>query len=712
MDEALTGTNGGERPMKKGKHPLVVLVCFLVVAVSDCSSRDEEAHPTPSPEPPQGNCDDFSPHRNPYFGDLHVHTTYSYDAANFGTRTDPFDAYDFARGMEIGLAPYDENGNPARTVQLRRPLDFAAVTDHSEFFAETSICTDPSSSAYDSLTCSVYRGSGGNGIDLLSFLVFTLYIVDPTPVPSLLCKALPEECADRYQKAWQTMRDAAEAAYDRSSACSFTSFVGYEYSGTSLLASLHRNVIFRGARVADPVSYIDAPTPGQLWQMLDATCTHAGNGCELLTIPHNTNMGGGGYFTPLSETGDPYTAAEAARRARMEPLMEIYQNKGASECIGGEDPLSSEEELCGFELMTPQVCTGSPDDAPNCSPLCSNMPGGTNFGAYLGRCVQPSDFARGALRKGLAEQSRTGTNPFKMGFIGSADTHNSTAGYVTEDNYEGSSGFSDDQLAEQLGGLTGEGLGKILTEWLLPNPDFGKFYSPGGLAVVWAEENTRDSLFDAMKRRETYATSGSRIIVRFFGGWDYPENLCEHTDLIDRGYAEGVPMGGDLLPSPTGGEAPKFLVSALRDTGTPGLPGTQLQRIQIIKGWIEEDGTGETHERVHEVAGDPSNGASVDLATCETQGSGFDSLCAVWTDPDFDPNEAAFYYARVVENPTCRWSQRQCNAAGVDCATMDPEDPLANCCNGSIPPSVQERAWTSPIWYTPQTAAMTSRKDS
>jgi hypothetical protein len=171
-------------------------------------------------------------------------------------------------------------------------------------------------------------------------------------------------------------------------------------------------------------------------------------------------------------------------------------------------------------------------------------------------------------------------------------------------------------------------------------------------------------------------------------------------------------MGGDLPPLPTGGEAPTFLVSALRDTGTPDLPGIQLQRIQIIKGWIEEDETGETRERVHEVAGDPGNGASVDLTTCETQGSGFDSLCAVWTDPDFDPKQAAFYYARVVENPTCRWSQWQCNAAGVDCATMDPGDPLMNCCNGSIPPSVQERAWTSPIWYTPQPAAVTSRPDS
>ena len=695
--------------MKKGKLPFVVLGCFLMAALSNCSSGEEEPRPTPGPESPGAHCDDFNPYRNPYFGDLHVHTTYSYDAANFGTRTDPFDAYDFARGMEIGLAPYNEGGDPTRTVQLRRPLDFAAVTDHAEFFAETSICTDPSSSAYESFTCRAYRGSGGNGIDLLSFLVFTLYVIDPTPVPSALCTFLPEECAYRDQEAWQTIQDAAEAVYDRGPACSFTSFVGYEYTGTSLLASLHRNVIFRGTQVADPVSYIDAPIPEQLWQMLDATCTLAGKGCELLTIPHNTNMGGGAFFNPVSETGNPYTANEAARRARLEPLMEIYQNKGASECIGGEDPLSSEEELCGFELMTPQVCTGSPDDGPNCVPLCSNMPGGTNFGAYLGRCVQPSDFARGALRRGLSEQSRTGTNPFKMGFIGSTDTHNSTPGYVREDDYQGSSGFSDDELPERLGGLTGEGLGKVLTEWLLPNPDFNKFYSPGGLAVIWAEENTRNALFDAMKRRETYATSGSRIIVRFFGGWEYPERLCEQTDLIERGYATGVPMGGDLPPLPKSGVAPKFLVSALRDTGTPDFPGTQLQRIQIIKGWIENDETGETRERVHEVAGDPSNGASVDPTTCETHGSGFDSLCAVWADPDFDPNQSAFYYARVVENPTCRWSQWQCNAAGVDCSSMDLEGPLANCCNRSIPSTVQERAWTSPIWYTPQTVTMTSR---
>jgi hypothetical protein len=223
-------------------------------------------------------------------------------------------------------------------------------------------------------------------------------------------------------------------------------------------------------------------------------------------------------------------------------------------------------------------------------------------------------------------------------------------------------------------------------------------FNPGGLAVLWAEENSRDSLFAAMQRREAYGTSGTRPVVRFFGGWDYPHDLCDGQQLVERGYAQGVPMGSDLPAQPEGGPLPRFAVSALQDPGTQGEPGTPLQRIQIVKGWLED---GEPREKVIDVVGG-ENGASVDLDTCEPQGRGAGSLCTVWQDPDFQADVPAFYYARVLENPTCRWSQYTCNAAKVDCSQPDTvPEALAGCCSGEYPPVIQERAWTSPIWYSP-----------
>jgi hypothetical protein len=224
-------------------------------------------------------------------------------------------------------------------------------------------------------------------------------------------------------------------------------------------------------------------------------------------------------------------------------------------------------------------------------------------------------------------------------------------------------------------------------------------FSPGGLAVVWAEENARDSIFEALSRREAYGTSGTRPEVRFFGGWEYPEDMCEAANLAEQGYALGVPMGGDLRSRPADLDAavgPTFVVSALQDPGTERRPGTALQRIQIVKGWTED---GATHEKVYDVAGGP-NDASVDLNSCTPLGAGARSLCQVWRDPNFDPNESAFYYARVLENPTCRWQQHLCVDAKVDCA--DPASigrGYAACCDSSVPRTIQERAWTSPIWY-------------
>jgi hypothetical protein len=304
---------------------------------------------------------------------------------------------------------------------------------------------------------------------------------------------------------------------------------------------------------------------------------------------------------------------------------------------------------------------------------------------------------RNVLKDGLKLEQSSGINPFKLGFIGSTDTHSATPGGAEEDNYTGHLGRRD------------SGYRNLQDHF---------FDNPGGLAVVWAEENSRDSLFEAMRRREAYATSGTRPTVRFFAGTGLADNLCDDPDMISKAYEGGVPMGGELA---AGTEAPRFLVSASKDPGLPGHPGTDLQRLQVVKGWLTEDGA--THEQVFDVAGSADNGAWVDSESCATTGSGARQLCAVWQDPEYNADQRSFYYVRVLENPSCRWSTRQCQAAGVnpfasDCAeqaqrmTEQRQDEGAigevygRCCldpeaEPFYAPVIQERAWTSPIWINP-----------
>ncbi|MEM9067914.1 MAG: DUF3604 domain-containing protein [Myxococcota bacterium] len=623
-------------------------------------------------------CADNNPLRNPYFGDLHVHTRFSFDAASYDVRTGPADAYRFARGEAIDLPPYDAEGQPTRSLQLARPLDFAAVTDHAELMAATSICTNPDSPGFDSVTCRSYRDGDAAIADFGDFFL-SIGLAMPTVVR--LCRMDPALCANELTNVWEETLDAAEEFYDRSERCEFTTFAGYEWTGAADGGgrNIHRNVIFRTATaLRRPVSYVDAFTPDQLWDALESNCLESGTDCDLIAIPHNGNISVGQMFVPITEDERPYDEAFAQRRAELEPLVEIYQHKGASECVSNVgDPLASEDELCDFEQVFENLCTGPDDPREDCVPLCD----GTGSSFVGGGCVAPSDFARGALRNGLAEYAQGNGNPFQFGFIASTDTHMTISGGVEEDNWPGHVGNTDDEADERLeapGGITVS----VRTS------------SPGGLAVVWAPENSRQALFDAMRARETYGTSGTRIITRFFGGWDFAEDLCEQTDQVAVGYADGVPMGS-VLPAREG-DAPTFLLSAARDPMSAA-----LQRIQIIKGWVDA-ATGETLERVFDVGGNPDNGATVDLGTCETSvAEETPMLCARWVDPDFDPATPAFYYARVVENPTCRWSRRLCNAEGVDCDTLEEDSPLRSCCDGSIPDTIQERAWSSPIWYLP-----------
>lgn len=647
-------------PSHDAMRAIAMAASLWLVACSD-----SVAPTVPGPGGGEIRCAHFDAQRQPFFGDLHVHTKYSLDANTQGTVIGPHEAYRFAQGERLGIQPYDEAGNALRSTQLSRPLDFAAVTDHAELFGETEICTNPELEGYNSPECQFYRALPAQSFILFNFLgpgLFGLPTLDGgETIPRMpFCGLGGERCLEAAKTPWRDVQQAAAAYNDTGSDCRFTSFVGYEYTAAPLSNNLHRNVIFSSEKVPElPVSYVDQPEPELLWQALSEQC-RTDQGCDYLTIPHNSNLSGGLMFQTTDRNGADYTEAFALARQQNEPLAEIYQHKGQSECLGTTGAGLADEQ-CGFELLPYRNFTGS-----QVSPEASGAP-------------LEQDFLRAALKEGLRQEQLTGANPFKYGFIGSSDTHLGTPGLTSEGEYPGHGGAGGSARGELPPGLTDR----------IEN-------SPGGLAVLWAEQNTRGSLFSAMRRREAYATSGTRPVVRFFGGWDLPANQCAGR-FVATGYARGVPMGSDLPAAPAAGARPRFAVSALRDAGAAGEPVQALQRIQIVKGWVTPDG--EKLEKVYEVAGGDT-GASVDLASCTTTGAGHSSLCTVWEDPDFDAAQSAFYYARVLENPGCRWSTRQCLAAGIDCSNPDavPED-YADCCNADYPKTIQERAWTSPIWY-------------
>lgn len=648
--------------MTKASVSSAVFAATCCALVSGCQ-KDVEQPPVvyiESREP----CALRSPARRALFGDLHVHTSLSFDAYAFDVRVTPEQAYQFARGQQIGLPPLDEQGNGIRKIRLSRPLDFAAVTDHAEFLGEVQACITPGAAGYGSRLCERYRAGGNNAVVNLGFILST----DEKKRFEEVCPPDGTGCAELLFGTWNRLQHAAQTAYDRSENCAFTSFVAYEYSGSPGLSTMHRNVIFRNDRVPLPISHYEETTPEGLWRALDETCRKARTGCEVLAIPHNPNESNGKMFkVEYPEGTDEQEQRRLAKlRQSYEPLLEIYQHKGDSECRNGLSAvLGTPDEQCGFEKTLRK-------DVVDC------LDGVGSGGTARTGCVSRRDFARFALLEGLGEQLRLGVNPFLLGFIASTDTHNGSPGAVDENKFVGHRGLDDDTPAKQLsgGGLT---IG-------------GMEFSPGGLVGVWAEENSRTAIFDALARRETFGTSGPRIAVRFFGGFGLPPDLCNDPMLVEKGYAQGVPMGGTFARKNKETTAPRFVVQAMRDPGVAGQPGSLLQVVQIVKGTIS--GAGKVAQ-VFDVAGRRDNGASVDLQTCEQKGVGQETLCGTWVDPDFDPNQPSYYYVRVLENPSCRWSTRLCNALA--------ERP-SSCSDPQAPRLIQERAWASPIYYLPELA--------
>ena len=572
-----------------------------------------------------------SENRRVLFGDLHVHTSYSVDAFVFGVRALPDDAYRFAKGGTI------EHG-AGYPIRLSRPLDFLAVTDHAEYLGTARAAQPDVPSVRRPLREVLLEANRGEMTQYWSESVAAL-----TGHRFNGGDVLYGEDATNLQVEADAWKDTIDTANRHNDPGRFTAFIGYEWSSWGI----HRNVVYAGEQVAErPFSSIDSNLPQDLWTALEAQ-REAGQ--AVIAIPHNMNESSGRMYPDGAIEEMSWTAEEAMRRRTIEPVSEIYQVKGSSET---HPKLSPEDPFADFEIIERPYDTG----------------------------VLAGNFSREALRTGLELAMRDGWNPYVLGVIGSSDSHNASAS-VEENNHHGKLPILDGSA----GIRSGEAL--LLPSSVTPGATWGG----GGLAAVWAEENTRASIFAALERRETFATSGPRISVRFFGGWAFQEGALESADAVAVGYRDGVPMGSFLSERPAS-TSPQFLIWADKDPASGN-----LDRIQVVKGWL--DTSGQSHERVFDVAASGDRVLDPDTHTVAPVGStvnikdasftntiGASHLEVHWTDPTFDANQDAFYYVRVLEIPTPRMSTYDAKALGIEA----PE-----------PATIQERAATSAIWYDP-----------
>lgn len=577
---------------------------------------------------------DEADRRQALFGDVHVHTGLSFDSYIFGIRRTPDDAYRYALGESVRHT----NGYD---IQLKGgALDFYAVTDHAEYLGVLPAMDDPASpmSAIDyakgmfsTVTAEIAAAFGK---------VFQS-ITDGKPIPEM-------DNRDVVGSAWDELKGAADRHYQPGK---FTTFTGYEYTAQPGYGNLHRVVLFKGARVPNqPFGALESVNPEDLWKWLDG---NRGKGIDGIAIPHNSNVSDGRMFQMTDFAGKPIDSAYAEMRMRNEPIVEMSQVKGTSDT---HPMLSPNDEWADFETYETLLGT--------------DVKGKTD-GGYI----------RQALQRGLAIEAKTGRNPYQFGLIGSSDTHNA-GGPVEEDHYFGKTGYNDG-TPEKRRAVVYPG------EENLKGSSATPFYrwSAAGLAGVWAERNNREDIFAAFRRKETFATSGPRIKVRLFAGYDYPTDIFARKNFATLAYGQGVPMGSELAMAKRG--APTFLAQAMKDANSAG-----LQRLQIIRGWVEN---GQLKEAVFDIAcpvGKPdprtqrcsAAPANVDTKTCKINPSvGASELKVAWRDPDYDAARRAFYYVRVLEEPTCRWSTYEANLLGK---------PVRK----GLPLTIQERAWSSPIW--------------
>jgi hypothetical protein len=563
-----------------------------------------------------------------FFGELHLHTRLSLDAWGYGTKAGPDEAYRFGRGETVmvpAVQVAQEQQLPVtKDVPAKRawPLDFMAVTDHSENLGTLTRLDDPNSSfARSELGQRILKNPSsamrlrGSGREL----------VDP----------------DAMREAWELTMKAANDNYRPGR---FTTFIGYEWSSLPGGKNLHRNVIFNADHAPPPFTADQSNKPEDLWAWMESV---RARGIDVLAIPHNGNASGGLMYDWNDSAGRPIDEAYAQRRALNEPLTEIAQIKGQSETVPA---LSPNDEFADFEIFDHLLARPKVKSDPH--------------GSYV----------RDALGRGLVIQSRVGANPFKYGLVGGSDIHNALSTSTENATAGGQFGLDPRTMlpkgegAERALGMRNAPVSeaKGLTE---PDPDtvIVAERSSAALTGVWAEENTRDSIFAALKRKETFATSGTRIRVRMFAGWQFDPNTMKKRDWVARAYEGGVPMGADLPVRPANASAPTFLLQAARDPD-----GANLDRLQIIKVWLEG---GEYKEQIFDVLkADRSSGAAL--------------LSTAWQDPQFDPAKPAVYYARVLEVPTPRWSTLLAKANGLPPPT-------------NAPATIRERAWSSPIWFTP-----------
>lgn len=581
-----------------------------------------------------------TPERNVYFGEQHLHTAWSFDAFAFGnTLAGPEDFYRYARGESTPhVGGYD--------VQITKPLDWGAVTEHSEYMGMVQEAAD-STSVLRAKSPLLSRALelGAEKDPMLAFKVLSATIAKGATIDSLTDP-------DVVAPVWKRLVDIADKYYEPGK---FTTFAAYEWTSTPNANNLHRNVFFADtAKVPRvPFTAIDSHDPRDLWEWMDAQRA-AGN--DVLAVSHNANLSNGNMFpTEVDENGRPIDATWAQSRLRNEPLTELKQVKGQSETTPG---LSPNDEFADYEVFVWQLlgAEGLPKE----------------HGSYV----------RQAYRDGLALNQARGFNPYKFGVVSGSDSHVAAVPY-RQDNFFGVHGTADDTIEERVNGNTLLGLNSL---WI----------TPAGLSAVWAEENNREAIFAGLRRKEAYSTSGVRITLRFFGGWRYLKGMLDQHNWVAAAYASGVPMGSDLPPPAA--EAPTFIVHAMKDPDS-----ANLDRVQIIKGWSRN---GQSFEKIYDVvwagarAPDPRSGklppigSTVDLARgTYTDSIGAAQLGTVWTDPDFDPALDAFYYVRVLEIPTPRWSTIQAIKLGV----VPPS-------GAGFQPVVQERAWSSPIWHTPDAA--------